>query len=121
METSLRELVTSPVGQGRLERATNRAEGDNPVCGDRLAFELSVVDGVIVELAFRATACPACIAVASCAVLTMRGAPAPLASPIEGLRGEVQRRGGLTRFERHALALVEDVLIRAARGGTPTP
>lgn len=112
MRPELRKLVTSPIGQGDLAAATVSAEGENPVCGDRLRFAIRIEDGRIAELRFRATACPATIAVASCAVSVLGGSPVPLSSPIETLRNEVQRRGGLSRFEQHALALVEDVLGR---------
>lgn len=113
MGPELRALVTEPVGQGDLAGATHGAGGENPVCGDKLSFALRVAAGRIEDLAFRATACPACIAVASCAVESLRGGPFPLRAPIEPLRLLVAQRGGLSGFEGHALALVEDVLVRA--------
>jgi nitrogen fixation NifU-like protein len=109
----LRALVTAPIGQGDLDGATHAAEGDNPVCGDRLRVQARVEGGRLVALRFRATACPASIAVASCAVRVLEGKSLPLRPPFAALRAEVERLGGLSPFERHALALVEDVLARA--------
>ncbi|MDP6423867.1 MAG: iron-sulfur cluster assembly scaffold protein [Planctomycetota bacterium] len=113
MKPGLKELVTAPIGQGALTMPTAAASGENPVCGDRLTFELRVDGANVEELAFRATACPACIAVASCAVSVLVDHRMPESPPFERLRDEVDRRGGLSRFEQHAIALVEDVLRRA--------
>lgn len=116
MGPELRELARAPIGLGDLAHATNAASGENPVCGDSLRFEARVAPGesgaVLEALAFRATACPACVAVASCAVKVLRGSAFPVAMPPRTLHAELERCGGLTRFEEHALALVEDVLRR---------
>lgn len=112
MGPELRELARNPVGLGALEEPTHAASGENPVCGDRVVIEACVENGRIRELGFRATACPACVAVASCAVEVAVGAELPIPTPSSGLRARIDERGGLTRFEQHALALVEDVLAR---------
>ena len=41
------------------------AEGNNPLCGDRVRIELRVADGVVREAAFTANACAICTAAAS--------------------------------------------------------
>ena len=116
MGPELQRLVTEPIGQGRLAAPTHAAEGENPVCGDRLRFEARVGEGAqIAELAFVATACPACVAVASCAVRVLGSATLPLRPPLAALRTEIDRLGGLSAFEQHARALVEDVLAGLAR------
>jgi nitrogen fixation NifU-like protein len=104
--------VTAPIGQGTLAEPAASAAGDNPVCGDRLRFQVELDQGRIALLRFQATACPACIAVASCAVEALQGATIPAGPPYPGLRALVAQRGGLSRFEQHALALVEEVLGR---------
>ncbi len=115
MNAELAALVHEPIGQGPLEDATHTSDGENPVCGDRLRFEARLTGQRIESLRFRATACPACIATASCAVRVLEGREVPVAKPIALLRAELARCGGLSAFEQHALALVEDVVIRCFR------
>ncbi|MCA8969184.1 MAG: iron-sulfur cluster assembly scaffold protein [Planctomycetes bacterium] len=114
MGPRLVELARSPVGLENLEGSTHEASGENPVCGDRLRFAAHVDEGVLDRLRFRATACPACVAVASCASLVFDGAAWPLTGIEAALQRAVDERGGLTRFEQHALRLVVDVLQRLA-------
>jgi nitrogen fixation NifU-like protein len=53
---------------GRLAEANRTAEGDNPLCGDRLTLDLHVVDGLIQDAAFEGTGCA--ISKASASMLT---------------------------------------------------
>jgi nitrogen fixation NifU-like protein len=46
-----------PRHKGTLEAATSRAEGYNPVCGDEIAVDLEVEDGVIKDVAFHGRGC----------------------------------------------------------------
>lgn len=112
MGPELRKLVTAPLGAGGLDRPTHAAEGENPACGDKLRFEARCSERRIEDLAFRASACPACMAVASLAVRVYSGREQPAGPRLDVLREEVERLGGLSRFEQHALALVEEVLAR---------
>jgi nitrogen fixation NifU-like protein len=41
-----------PRNYGRVENATHRAEGLNPLCGDHLWLSLRVADGTLAEIAF---------------------------------------------------------------------
>ena len=119
MGPELAALVKHPVGAGELDGPSAAAERDNPVCGDKLRLTVRVAHGRLTELAFRATACPATVAVASCAVRVLAGKPLPDGPPFATLRGEVARLGGLSSFEQHALALVESALaacVDAVRG-----
>jgi nitrogen fixation protein NifU and related proteins len=50
--------------------ATARADGSNPLCGDRIRMEIRVEDGVVRAAAFTANACAICTAAAS--LLTSR-------------------------------------------------
>ena len=54
-----------PRNHGRLEGATHRAEGDNPLCGDRLRLFLDVRDDVIRDLRFEHSGCAISTASAS--------------------------------------------------------
>lgn len=49
----------------RLEGANAVAEGNNPLCGDRIRIELRVDDARIIESAFSGDACAVCVAAAS--------------------------------------------------------
>lgn len=63
------EHARSPRNFGLLDKATHRAEGINPLCGDKLELTLNVAnDGRIVNAAFEGTGCA--ISVASASILT---------------------------------------------------
>jgi nitrogen fixation NifU-like protein len=49
----------------RLANANRTAEGFNPLCGDRIALELSVEDGVVRDAAFQGAGCAISNAAAS--------------------------------------------------------
>lgn len=55
----------NPRRYGALDDATHRAEGINPLCGDRLKFELRCVDGRVAALGFTGEACAIATAAAS--------------------------------------------------------
>ena len=57
-----------PRNFGTLEGANHRAEGHNPLCGDRLRLFLRVDDGVIGEVRFEGTGCA--ISKASASLMT---------------------------------------------------
>ena len=54
-----------PRNLGRPQRPSHRAEGDNPVCGDRLTLFLRLEDEVIREIGLEVRACAICTASAS--------------------------------------------------------
>lgn len=77
MDDSLRELYQEvildhsrhPRHFGRLERATNSAQGYNPLCGDRVTVYLSVgKDGRIADIKFEGKGCA--ISQASASLMT---------------------------------------------------
>jgi len=115
MKDLLKAFVTAPVGQGPLTGAQLSVDGDNPVCGDKLRFSLKRENDGRLTIGFVATACPATIAIASCAVQLYSGEVAPAGPPFVDLRQKVESLGGLSNFEGHALSLVEDVLHRVYR------
>ena len=56
-----------------LAGASHRAEGFNPLCGDRLTLYLSVNEGVITEAAFEGAGCAISKASASMMTETLKG------------------------------------------------
>lgn len=52
----------------RIEDADRTAEGENPLCGDRITLYLDVEDGVIKDAAFQGTGCA--ISRASASIMT---------------------------------------------------
>lgn len=62
-----------PKNYGALEGATNRAEGRNPLCGDEVAVELTMEDGVISDVHFTAVGCAVSRAAASIMTQAVKG------------------------------------------------
>lgn len=58
----------SPRHFGRLAEPTGRAEGHNPLCGDRIAVEARLADGHLAEVAFEGAGCA--ISTASASLMT---------------------------------------------------
>ena len=63
----------SPRNRGRLAEATGRAEGHNPLCGDRIAVEVEVEDHRLRKVAFEGTGCAISTASASLMTETIKG------------------------------------------------
>jgi len=57
-----------PRNRGKLEDASHRAEGYNPLCGDKVTIYLLLRGDVIEKIAFEGTGCAICTA--SCSVMT---------------------------------------------------
>jgi nitrogen fixation NifU-like protein len=58
----------SPRNRGRLSHASARAEGNNPLCGDRLTVEVRMEGGKLGEIAFEGSGCA--ISTASASLMT---------------------------------------------------
>lgn len=56
---------TRPRGRGRLDSPTSSAEGNNPMCGDRVEVEVRIEDETIAEVGFTGDGCAICLASAS--------------------------------------------------------
>ena len=67
------EHFRHPRNRGELVTANARADGANPLCGDRVRIELMIGDGRIQDARFTADACAVCIASASVATEWARG------------------------------------------------
>lgn len=55
----------SPRNRGRLPAATHHADGDNPLCGDRLSLDVQLDGDVIRDLRFEGSGCAISTASAS--------------------------------------------------------
>jgi nitrogen fixation NifU-like protein len=60
----------SPRNFGPLEEADLRADGHNPLCGDRLSIAVKVEDGVVTDVRFEGSGCA--ISKASASLMTER-------------------------------------------------
>ena len=63
----------SPRNFRRLEDAPRRAEGYNPLCGDRLTLYMQVNGGVISDVAFEGSGCAISVASASLMTESLKG------------------------------------------------
>jgi NifU-like protein involved in Fe-S cluster formation len=64
-QEALLRLARAGVGAGRLEAPDGRAERDNPLCGDEVAFDVRLGGDRIAALAHRVRGCVLCQAAAS--------------------------------------------------------
>jgi len=62
-----------PRNWGSLTDATHRAEGVNPLCGDRLHLDVKVSDGALEAIAFEGESCAICKASASMMTTAVKG------------------------------------------------
>ena len=63
----------NPRNAGHLEAPTATAEGVNPLCGDELAIELKVEDGVVTDVRYNGRGCAISQAAASMLSDTIKG------------------------------------------------
>jgi len=62
-----------PRNFGHLEAATHQADGDNPLCGDRIHVELQMEDGIVKGVAFDGEGCAISTASASLMTESLKG------------------------------------------------
>lgn len=62
-----------PRNFGAIEDATHRAEGHNPLCGDRISVMLDLDGDRVDAIAFQGEACAICKASASMMTVTVKG------------------------------------------------
>ena len=58
----------APKNYGALTAPTHAAHGDNPLCGDKIALQIEVKDGVVKDLRFKGLGCA--ISTASASLMT---------------------------------------------------
>jgi nitrogen fixation NifU-like protein len=83
---ALVSLARAAAGAGRLEAPGATATRDNPLCGDRVTFEVLLAGGRIAAVAHRVRGCVLCQAAAS--FLGQR-APGASAAEVAGARTQV--------------------------------
>jgi NifU-like protein involved in Fe-S cluster formation len=101
------ELVEGP-GRGT-------GQGENAACGDVLVLQLRFAPGL--ELAWRAQACGAVIAVASLAAAALTGLTREEVARFD-VAGAVADAGGLDRRQAHAVRVFERALAEALASAT---
>lgn len=62
-----------PRNKGRLDDATNEAEGHNPLCGDQVHITLHTENGLIDQIAFEGQGCAISTASASLMTVAVKG------------------------------------------------
>jgi nitrogen fixation NifU-like protein len=62
-----------PRNFGRLEGVTHQADGDNPLCGDRIHVELEMENGIVKGVAFDGEGCAISTASASLMTESLKG------------------------------------------------
>jgi len=73
-QTMILDHNRSPLNFGSLENPNRRAEGDNPICGDRLTLQLEVdVDGRVTNVRFHGKGCAISTASASLMTESVKG------------------------------------------------
>lgn len=129
----------NPRNHHSLEHASRRAEGDNPLCGDRISVELSLDGDRISDVAFEGKGCAISQASASLMTVTVKGrtvaeaqdlfgrfhtmATADPASPVDasGL-GKLAAFAGVRRFPaRVKCAILAWHTLNAALSSSPAP
>ncbi len=107
---ALRLVMLAGEGSGELAgEGISGGRAEHPVCGDVVALEVRLVQGRVEDLAWRASGCPACMAVSAAAFKALRGFSA--AEAAKRLHDHLEELGGLKPFERHA----ENLVVRAFR------
>ena len=82
-QAELVRLARAATGAGRLEGAQGAATLDNPLCGDRVTFEVRLDAGRIAAVAHRVRGCLLCEA---CAALLGEAAPGATVAGVAGAR-----------------------------------
>ncbi len=71
-----------PRNAGRPDSANHQAQGDNPLCGDRIMIYLTVDDGVVKDIGFDGRGCAISMASASLMTEAVKGKTLEQASEI---------------------------------------
>jgi nitrogen fixation NifU-like protein len=108
----LRQLMLDAEGTGELTgEHVRRGVAEHPVCGDRVEVHVRAVAGRIEDVRWRASGCPAAMAVTALAAKVLPGTAAPDAAAT--LHAAIVEHGALAPHERHAEALVGRALAAA--------
>ena len=106
------EHFTSPKNVGELENADGEGRVGNPVCGDMMAMQIKVDDGVITDVKFRTFGCGAAIATSSIVTEMAKGMTLEEAEAITN-EDVAEALGGLPTNKMHCSNLAADALHNA--------
>jgi nitrogen fixation NifU-like protein len=113
---ALRDVLVRGEGAGECTGAGARAgSASHPVCGDEVQLSVRVDGRVIAAARWRASGCPASMAVAALAAQVLPGVDVADAPAV--LRAAIAAHGGLAATERHAEALALRALAEATGTG----
>lgn len=101
----LREVLERGDGVGELH-GENAASGfaEHAICGDQVQMSVRATGGQLHEVRWRASGCPASMAIAALAAEVLRGVA--IADVDAVLHEAITTRGGLKRHEHHAERMV---------------
>jgi nitrogen fixation protein NifU and related proteins len=101
-----------PRNAGELDHPDAVAEGENPVCGDKVHIEMRIRSDVITEMRWSATGCPPTIAAVSAASLLLEGCDLREARSLDR-DALATALGGIPARKAHVLSLVITTVTRA--------
>lgn len=111
----LRALLERGNGAGAFDGPDVRSgAAEHPVCGDQVELSVQLDGDVVRAVRWRASGCPASMAVAALCAEALRDMPA--AECAAALQGAIAAHGGLARHERHAEAMAIRALRAALEG-----
>src|SRR5947209_2060093 len=103
----------NPRNFGQLEHPDVHVEANNPLCGDRLAMDLIVKDGIVEDAAFTGRGCA--ISQASASMLTEEMVGVPLSELAKTTRQDILDNLGIeVSYARMKCALLSLGLLRLA-------
>ena len=106
------EHFTSPQNVGEMEDADGEGRVGNPVCGDMMAMQIKVEDGIITDVKFRTFGCGAAIATSSVVTEMAKGLTLEEAEAISN-QDVAKALGGLPTNKMHCSNLAADALHKA--------
>jgi len=65
--------IKAPRNKRVIDAATRKADGHNPLCGDRVTIYLTIQEGVVIDAAFEGEACGYCTASSSMLTQQVKG------------------------------------------------
>ncbi|MEO6596800.1 MAG: iron-sulfur cluster assembly scaffold protein, partial [Planctomycetota bacterium] len=115
VDQRLRDVLLRAEGIGEFEGpGTASGSAEHPVCGDRVVLSVLVANAVLRAVRWRATGCPASMAIAALAAKVLVDVPVPEAA--DALRAAISAHGGLAAHERHAEGMAQRALAAALDG-----
>jgi nitrogen fixation protein NifU and related proteins len=115
-----KDHLANPRNAGPLIGATNQAEEQNPVCGDRITLYLQISAGKIEKAGFLAYGCPATIACGSALTELLHSSNVDDAKKITR-QMLIENIGGLPARKHHAAALAIETLHKTLGNGDVSP